>query len=101
MCANFIRLISWALFKLLLLAIIVIAGIVFISDSFFDWVEGGSRAVFDCLFGEAQERAPEIKEDIGIQIQETKRDAGNIYQSAKEYLPAIGERIKQFLLFWN
>lgn len=83
------------------MTVLIAGGIVLMPDSFFDWAESRVQGVADYISGEAQKRAPEIKEDVIVQVKETGDDAKNVYESAKGYFPKIGDRIWQFILYWR
>jgi len=88
--------------KLLLFAALVVLGIVFVPDGFMDRVGRGIDSAGSYLSGEAAKRAPEIKQDISQQTQETKSEAVTLYQSFKEkYYPAARDRVMKFLIFWQ
>ncbi|MFZ3073902.1 MAG: hypothetical protein WA093_02100 [Minisyncoccales bacterium] len=92
MRTDFIQTIIFGAFKLALLALLVVLGVVFIPDGFMDRVAGGIDGTVNFLQGETAKRAPVIARDTARQFEETKADAGNIYQSFKEeYYPAVGD----------
>jgi len=98
MWSNFIRTITFGVFKLILFASLVVLGIVFIPDGVIDRVERGVDWTANYLQGEAAKRTPTVNHDISQQTQETRGDLGRLYQSIKEnYLPAVGSWVGDFL----
>jgi hypothetical protein len=75
MRADFIQSIGFAVFKLVLLAVLVVLGIVFVPETAVDYLRGGVDAARVYLWRQAEERGPVIKEDIVRKTEETKDDA--------------------------
>lgn len=75
MRADSIQSIGFAVFKLALLAVLVVLGIVFVPETAVDYLRGGVDAAKVYLWRQVEERGPAIKEDIARQTEETKDDA--------------------------
>lgn len=84
MRADFIQSVSFGIFKLVLLAALVVLGIVFVPDAVVDQIRGGVNAAKTYLWRGAEERMPAIKEDVARQAEETKEDAQNLYQKFQQ-----------------
>ncbi len=84
MCANFIQSITFGVFKLILLAALILLGVVFLPETVVDEIRRGVNVVNVYLSKTAQERVPGIKEDFARQAGETKEDAQNLYQKTQE-----------------
>lgn len=96
MFGDFIIKLAGAVIKLAILAIIVLAGILFVPDDFVSKVAGQASKAIDFAGGEASKMMPAVSQEFNVKFQETKADLGGVYQSLKEkFAPSIGEWIGQ------
>jgi hypothetical protein len=102
MRANIIQSIAFGILKLLLFAVLLVLGVVFVPDEFMERIERAAGVAGDYLSVEAQKRVPAVIQDVSRQAGETKGDAKNLYQSLTEkYWPAISGWISNHQLERN
>jgi hypothetical protein len=84
MHGNFIRVITSGIFKLALLAGLVVLGIVFVPDDFMAQVERKVSVVGNYFQTEASKRGPGLAQEFSRKTQEMKADAGGLYKTVAD-----------------
>lgn len=84
MRVNFIQSIILGIVKLLFLAGLIVLGIVLLPQDWVDETKDGFVDAKNYLSRMVEEKMPEVKENVVLQAEETKKEVGTLYDKLKE-----------------